>query len=90
MTSYSDGRNSVVEAEEIPFEISQALPQTLTIYEQIDLEWIRKQVRNNPLITLQQLSELIGKKFAVTPSTTHMGRITRLAGISRIPGSSAK
>jgi hypothetical protein len=46
---YSDGRNSVVEAKEIPFEISQALPQTLTIYGQINLEWVRDKVKRNPL-----------------------------------------
>ncbi len=36
-----------------------AIQQTITIYERIDLEWVRAQVRENPLITLKGLSELI-------------------------------
>jgi hypothetical protein len=88
--SYSDGRNSVGEAEEIPFEISQSLSQTPTIYEQIDLEYVRQQVQQNPFVTLQELSYLIYQKFGVEPSITHMLRIQRLAGISRILGSRAK
>jgi hypothetical protein len=90
MTSYRDARNSVIEAEEIPFEISQVLPQKITIHEQIDLDWVRDQVRANPLVTLKGLSDLIHQQFGVTPSLTHMERILRLASISRIPGSRAK
>jgi site-specific DNA recombinase len=89
-TTNSNARNSVIESEEIPFEISQSLPQRLTVYEQIDLEYIRQQVRQNPLITLKQLSDRIGKKIGVSPSISHIERIFRLAGISRIPGSRAK
>jgi hypothetical protein len=56
----------------------------------VDLEWVSKQVQENPLITLQQLAELIHQQFGVRPSISHMLRIHQLAGISRIPGSRAK
>jgi site-specific DNA recombinase len=90
LTNYSDGRNSVVEAKEIPFEITQTLPHTPTIYEQIDLEYVRQRVRENPLITLKELADLSHQQFGAEPSITHMLRIQQLAGISRIPGSRAK
>jgi transposase len=87
ITTYSRGHNPV---EEFAFEISQELPDRRTIYEQIDLEWVRERVRENPLVTLSGLSQLIHKQFGVSPSITHMLRIQQLAGISRIPGSRAK
>ena len=86
MTGYPCDPNAV----EFPFEISRPIPQALTIYEQVDLEWVRSCVRENPFITLKELSELICKQFGVEPSISHMLRIQQLAGISRIPGSRAK
>jgi site-specific DNA recombinase len=86
MPEHPPGRNSV----ETPFELSQLIPQTPTIYEQIDLEWVKKQVRQNPLVTLQQLSDSISQEFGMTLSISHMERILRLAGVSRISGSRAK
>jgi site-specific DNA recombinase len=87
---YSRGHNPVEPVEEFAFEISQDLPDRRTIYEQIDLEWVRERVRENPLLTLMQLSQLIHTQFGVAPSISHMLRIQLLAGISRIPGSRAK
>ena len=86
MTSYRSDLNAV----EFPFEISRSIPQALTIYEQVDLEWVRGKVRENPLVTLKGLSELIREQFGVEPSISHMLRIQQLASVSRIPGSRAK
>jgi hypothetical protein len=86
MTSYPCAPNAV----DFPFEISRSIPQALTIYDQVDLEWVRGKVRENPFVTLQQLAELIHQQFGVKPSISHMLRIQQLAGISRIPGSRAK
>lgn len=86
MTGYPCAPNAV----EFPFEISRSIPQAQTIYDQVHLEWVRQKVRENPLITLQQLNDLIHQQFGVKPSTSHLLRIQQLAGISRIPGSRAK
>ena len=86
MTSYSYDHN----VENVSFEISCKIPQAVTIYEQVDLEWVKDKVSENPLLTLKQLSDLISKKFSLVPSLSYMDRILRLAGISRITGSRAK
>ena len=83
---YRQDRSSV----KTPFELSQALPGTITIYEQIDLEWVRERIRENPLVTLRSLSQLIKQQFGVAPSISHVLRLQQLAGISRIPCSRAK
>lgn len=87
MTNYSRGHNPV---KKFAFEISRMLPQAKSIYEQVELDWIRERVRENPLVTLSKLSQLIHKQFGVTPSVSHMLRIQQLAGISRMPGSRTK
>lgn len=83
---YSHARNAM----EIPFEISLEVPQRIIIFDQIDLGWVRSRVRENPLVTLKELAELVHQQFGVKPSLSHMERIFQLAGISRIPGSRAK
>jgi hypothetical protein len=90
MTSYSHDRNSVDSPLDIPFEISKEMPQRTIICEQVDLEWVRSEVRENPLITLRELSELIHRRFGVEPSVSHVERILRLSRISRIASSRAK
>jgi hypothetical protein len=89
MTIYRHDRSAVARTVGIPFEVSQELPRTMTIYERIDLEWVRARVRENPLVTLRGLSQLIQQQFEVIPSISHMLRIQQLAGISRIQGSRA-
>ena len=86
MESYSSAHNPV----KIRFEVSRQFPQTMTIYEQIDLEWVKTRVREHPLVTLRELSQLISKQFGVAPSISHLQRIQKQAGISRIPGGRAK
>jgi site-specific DNA recombinase len=76
-------RNSLV----VPFEISKEVPLRTTIKDQIDIEWMKQHVRENPLITLTELAELVGKTYDMRPSITHLARILRSLGISRIPGS---
>ena len=74
---YSNGHNAV---EDFAFQLIRALPSSLIVYEQIDLEWVRARVRENPLVTLSGLSNLIHERFGVAPSISHMLRIqpTRL------------
>src|SRR5215813_8302840 len=84
MEPYTRGHNPV---EEFAFEINREVPQTKTIYDRIDLQWVRDRVRENPVVTLSELSQLIGKQLGVAPSVSHVLRIQQLAGIARVPGS---
>lgn len=86
LMGYRNGRNDA----EVPFEVSQLIPRAPTIYEQVDLEWVRTKVRENPSVTLKELSDLIHQEYRVSPSISHMLRLQQLAGISRISGSRAK
>lgn len=87
MRGYRRGHNSVAE---VSFQVSQSLPQSLTFYEQVDLKWIREQVRLNPLVTLQQLCDRVKEQTGASMSITHMKRVLLRAGVRRVPGSRSK
>ena len=75
---------------EFTFELSHELPNTMTMFEKIDLEWVRARVRENPLLTFSQFAQMINKQFGVKPSISHVLRIQQMAGISRLLGSRRK
>jgi len=73
MTGYPCAPNEV----EFSFETSLSIPQALTIYQQVDLEWVREKVRENPFVTLKQLSDFNSE--TVRRGTEHLAHATDTA-----------
>jgi len=78
---YRRGHNSVAE---VPFQISEDLPQQLVpLKQQIDAVYLRALIKRDPSCTLKQLCDWVREERGISMSTTAMCRLVKDHNLQR-------